>query len=328
MQALDEEEVQIDQLTKKIEELEKVLQQKNTDLENLEASRGKAVKKLSITVSKFDELRALSESLITQVEQLQSQLQDRDAEISFLRQEVTRCTNDVLAASQIGNKKNSDEINEFLIWLESIVPQVGLPELHFDTKDYKAPEYREIIHKRISSMASEVEDLRRIAKNRDELLQAERSKVEELTHKEETLKKTLHEKESQLNLLGGVGQAASLNSEIVEAEPAINKWTIAGTSTASQVRSLRKVNTDQVAIPIDTDDDDNSRLQDEDEDKVHGFKSLTTSRVVPRFTRPITDMIDGLWVSCDRALMRQPALRLGIIIYWAVLHTLLAAFVF
>ncbi|KAK8614718.1 hypothetical protein V6N13_068513 [Hibiscus sabdariffa] len=108
----------------------------------------------------------------------------------------------------------------------------------------------------------------------------------------------------------------------------INKWAIAGTSTASQVRSLRKVDTDQVAIPIDTDDGNNSRLQDEDEDKVHGFKSLTTSRVVPRFTRPITDMIDGLWVSCDRALMRQPVLRLGIIIYWAVLHTLLAAFVF
>lgn len=28
---------------------------------------------------------------------------------------------------------------------------------------------------------------------------------------------------------------------------------------------------------------------------VHGFKSLTTSRMVPRFTRPVTDMVDGLW---------------------------------
>lgn len=33
-------------------------------------------------------------------------------------------------------------------------------------------------------------------------------------------------------------------------------------------------------------------------------------------------------VSCDRALMRQPTLRLSIIVYWAVLHTLLASFVF
>ncbi|KAB2072238.1 hypothetical protein ES319_A07G002500v1 [Gossypium barbadense] len=49
MQALDEEEVQMEELTKKNEELEKVLQQKNIDLENLEASHGKVVKKLSIT---------------------------------------------------------------------------------------------------------------------------------------------------------------------------------------------------------------------------------------------------------------------------------------
>ncbi|XP_012443449.1 trans-Golgi network-localized SYP41-interacting protein 1 isoform X3 [Gossypium raimondii] len=331
MQALDEEEVQMEELTKKIEELEKVLQQKNTDLENLEASRGKVMKKLSVTVSRFDELRDLSESLITKVEQLQSQLQDRDAEISFLRQEVTRCTNDVLAASQVGNKRDSDEINEFLTWLESIVSRVGLPDLHFDTKNSQVTEYKEIIQRRIISIISELENLREVAQNRDELLQAERSKVEELTRREETLKKTLHEKESQLNLLegvGDVGQAAGLISEIVEVEPVINKRAIAGTSTASQVRSLRKVNTDQVAIPIDADDGNNSRLEDEDEDKVHGFKSLTTSRVVPRFTRPITDMIDGLWVSCDRALMRQPALRLGIIIYWALLHTLLGAFVF
>ncbi|XP_022728943.1 golgin subfamily A member 4 isoform X2 [Durio zibethinus] len=331
MQALDEEEFQMEELTKKVEELEKVLQQKNTDLENLEASRGKIVKKLSITVSKFDELHNLSESLLTEVEQLQSQLQDRDAEISFLRQEVTRCTNDALAASQMGNRRDTDEIYEFLTWFEAVVSRVGLPDLHFDTNNSQVPEYKEIIQKKISSIISELEDLRGVAQNRDELLQAERSKVEELTRREETLKKTLHEKESQLNLLegvGDVGQAASLNSEIVEVEPLINKWTVAGTSTASQVRSLRKVNNDQVAIPIDMDDGSNSRLEDEDEDKVHGFKSLTTSRVVPRFTRPITDMIDGLWVSCDRALMRQPALRLGIIIYWAVLHTLLAAFVF
>ncbi|KAI8530087.1 hypothetical protein RHMOL_Rhmol11G0028100 [Rhododendron molle] len=61
--------------------------------------------------------------------------------------------------------------------------------------------------------------------------------------------------------------------------------------------------------------------------RTHGFKSLTTSRIVPRFTRPVTDMIDGLWVSCDRMLMRQPALRLGVIIYWAFLHALLTTFV-
>ena len=46
MQALDEEEIQLDELKNRIKELEKVLQQKNLDLQNLEASRGKIAKRL------------------------------------------------------------------------------------------------------------------------------------------------------------------------------------------------------------------------------------------------------------------------------------------
>lgn len=100
---------------------------------------------------------------------------------------------------------------------------------------------------------------------------------------------------------------------------------MAATSSTPQVRSLRKANNDQVAIAIDEGPASNSRLEDEDDDKgiihglsiiaviilcpaedfshsissfsttVHGFKSLTTSRIVPKFTRPLTDMVDGLW---------------------------------
>nr|GEY83031.1 GRIP and coiled-coil domain-containing protein 2 isoform X1 [Tanacetum cinerariifolium] len=73
------------------------------------------------------------------------------------------------------------------------------------------------------------------------------------------------------------------------------------------------------------------RIRNENDDYLyhhpHGFKSLTTSKLVPRFTRPVTDLVDGLWVTCDRALMRQPALRLSVILYWALMHALLAAFV-
>jgi chromosome segregation ATPase len=129
MQALDEEEVQMEDLTSKTKELEKILQQKNLDIENLEASRGKALKKLSITVNKFDELHHFSESLLAEVEKLQSQLQERDAEISFLRQEVTRCTNEVLVASQMSSKRNSDDIHELLLWLDTLVSQVGMQVL-------------------------------------------------------------------------------------------------------------------------------------------------------------------------------------------------------
>lgn len=47
----------------------------------------------------------------------------------------------------------------------------------------------------------------------------------------------------------------------------INKWTVPGTSVATQVRSLRKGNNDQVAIAIDMDPGSSNRLEDEDDDK-------------------------------------------------------------
>ena len=111
MHALDEEETQMEELTNKIVDLETVVQQKNQEIENLGSSRGKVMKKLSITVSKFDELHHLSASLLSEVEKLQSQLLERDTEISFLRQEVTRCTNDALLASQMSNQSSDDCIN-------------------------------------------------------------------------------------------------------------------------------------------------------------------------------------------------------------------------
>ncbi|KAK4274347.1 hypothetical protein QN277_017579 [Acacia crassicarpa] len=331
-QALDEEEVQMEELTKKIEELEKVVQQKNLEIENLETSNGKVTKKLSVTVTKFDELHHLSSSLLAEVENLQSQLQERDSEISFLRQEVTRCTNDLLA-SQNSNKGSSDEIREFLMWVDMLVSRDGMHDMHPEVKgNTQVDEYKEVLHKKLTSLLSEIANSRAIADSKDAMLQIESRKVEELTHKAEALQKSLYEKESRINLLDGVeesGEQAITRSEIVEVEPVINKWTTAGTSVTPQVRSLRKGNNDHVAIAVDTDPGSTSRMEDEEEDKVHGFKPLTSSRIVPlpRFTRPLTDMIDGLWVSCDRALMRQPALRLGIIIYWAIMHTLLAFFV-
>ncbi|GAV70106.1 LOW QUALITY PROTEIN: hypothetical protein CFOL_v3_13604, partial [Cephalotus follicularis] len=158
------------------------------------------------------------------------------------------------------------------------------------------------------------------------LLQVEQNKLEEVSQRAEILEKFLREKDCQVNMLEGTGNSdlATSISEIVEVEPVMNKWAIPGTT--SQVRSLRKLNNDQVAIAIDMNPDSSNTLEDKDEDKVHGFKSLTTSRIVPKFTTPVTDMIDGLWVSCDRALMRQPVLH-GIIIYCVVMHALLATFV-
>ncbi|KAI3929169.1 hypothetical protein MKX01_006405 [Papaver californicum] len=329
MQALDEEESQMEELANRNEELEKLLQQKNLALEHLEASRGKAMAKLSTTLNNFEELRQLSENLVSEVENLQSQVQSRDEEISFLRQEVTRCTSDVLATSHESSRRNSNEMHELFTWLNLLISHLGV-DLKFDDKEWNGQiqACKEVFEKEITSVVSEVEDLRVMAQSKEALLQVERTKVEELQHRKEALESLLHEKELQLASLQvarGPGETPYMpSSEIVEVEPTINKRGVAGALVPSHVCSLRKGNNDQVAIAIDM-DQEASALIDDDDDKVHGFKSLTTSRIVPRFTRPVSDMVDGLWVSCDRALMRQPALRLGIILYWFVVHSLLAA---
>ncbi|GFP81629.1 hypothetical protein PHJA_000306200 [Phtheirospermum japonicum] len=328
MQALDEQEAEMEDLTKKIGGLENDLLQKNQDLESLEASRAKALKKLSVTVSKFDELHYFSESLLAEVEKLQSQLQERDGEISFLRQEVTRCTNDALAVTQLSKTRGSDEILGLLSWLDSLVSRVYVHDdaTSDDSKSRPVDEYKEVLQMRVMDLISELENLRVVARNSDVLLQEERCKVEGFAQKEQHLKNSLREKESELVMLQGAVESAKATkstSEIVEAEQMTNNWASPAT-IIPQVRSLRKSNNDQVAIAIDV-DHSNDGLEDDD-DKAHGFKSLTTSKIVPRFTRPVSDFVDGLWVSCDRALMRQPALRLGVIIYWALLHAMLATF--
>ncbi|KAJ0251826.1 Nucleoporin [Hirschfeldia incana] len=318
MQALDEEESQMEDLKNNVTELEREVQQKNLDLQKAEASRGKISKKLSITVDKFDELHQLSENLLAEIEKLQQQVQDRDTEVSFLRQEVTRCTNEALLASQKDTKRDSEEIQAILSWFNTIASLLGLEDSPSTDARSHLNLYMEPLEKRIAFILSETEELRLVGQSKDSLLEAERSRVAELRQREATLERMLHEKESQ---------PRSSTSEIVEVEPLINKRTTSGASIPSQVRSLRKGNNDQVAISIDADQPDQSLSLEDDDDKAHGFRSLTTSRIIPRFTRPVTNMIDGLWVSCDRTLMRQPALRLGIMVYWAILHALLASFV-
>lgn len=222
MQALDEEEVEMENLSNKIVQLENELQQKNKDLENLEASRAKALKKLSVTVSKFDELHYLSENLLSEVEKLQSQLQEKDGEISFLRQEVTRCTNDALAVTHMSKKRSSDEIQDLLSWFDSSISRLPVHDLASDdSKNLLDNKYKEVLQKKILDLISELENLRVVAQNKDVLLQEERNKAEELTQKEQLLKNSLRAMESQVLMLQGAedsAKAANSTSEIVEVE--------------------------------------------------------------------------------------------------------------
>jgi phosphopantetheine adenylyltransferase len=88
-----------------------------------------------------------------------------------------------------------------------------------------APEHKELLQKKITSIVSKLEDLQVVAQSRDTLVQTERKKVDELTCRIETLESSLREKESQLNMLEGVedlGQTTNSVSEIVEVEPVVS----------------------------------------------------------------------------------------------------------
>ncbi|KQJ93309.1 golgin subfamily A member 4 [Brachypodium distachyon] len=327
MQALDEEEKELEVLENKSNNLEQMLQDKEFALKSLEVSRTKALTKLATTVDKFDELHSLSESLLVEVESLQSQLQERDSEISFLRHEVTRSTNELLTTEDI-NKKYLSQINDFIKWSETALLQFGV---HCDIADdydcTQLPVYMDMLDKKIGSLISESGDLRVAVQSKDSSLLAERTKMEELSRKSEALAASLSQKDSQIGLLRRdrtLGQASrSINlpgtSEIEQMNDKVSP------AAVTQIRGARKVNNDQVAIDVEMHKD--KPLDDEDDDKAHGFKSLTMSHFVPKFTRPISDRIDGMWVSGDRLLMRQPTLRVGILIYWIALHALLASFI-
>ncbi|KAG2655990.1 nuclear mitotic apparatus protein 1-like [Panicum virgatum] len=323
MQALDEEEKELEVMENKSHELEQLVQEKEFALKSAEISRTKALAKLATTVDKFDELHSLSENLLAEVENLQSQLQERDSEISFLRQEVTRSTNELLTTEE-SNKKYSSQISDFIKWLETALLQFGV---HCDCDGSQVSAYMDMLSKKIGSLITESDDLRVIVQSKDSLLQVERTKMEELMRKSDALEASLSQKDSQIGLLRRDRASSQLSRSInlpgtSEIEQMNEKVSPA---VVTQLRGVRKVNNDQVAIDVEMDKD--KPLDDEDDDKAHGFKSLTMSHFVPKFTRPISDRIDGMWVSGDRLLMRQPTLRLGVLIYWIALHALLASFI-
>ena len=226
MQAFDEEESKMEAVENRNKELEDIVQEKTLELENLEASRAKALAKLSTTFTKFDELHNLSESLLKEIESLESQLQERDSEISFLRQEVTRCTNNDLA-SQETTKKYLSEINEVLTRMEMIVSRFGEPEIHANDENCSQIHvYVDILDNKLVSIMNELEDLRVTAQSKDALLQIERGRVEELQRKTE-VHESMHDKEIQKELFQGerdsVQPSSSKSHEHVEIEQMVSQ---------------------------------------------------------------------------------------------------------
>ncbi|TVU19216.1 hypothetical protein EJB05_35354, partial [Eragrostis curvula] len=293
MQALDEEEKELEVLENKSNHLDQLLQEKEFTLKSLEVSRTKALAKLAMTVEKFDELHSLSESLLAEVENLQTQLQERDAE-------VTRSTNELLTTEE-SNKKYLSQINDFIKWLEKTLLRFGMHCKSIDDYDCtQVPVYMDMLDNKIASLIVESDDLRVKAQNKDFSLQVERAKTEELLRKLEALEVSLSQKDSQIGLLRRDNTSNQPSRSIYlpgtsEIEQMNDK-----VSSAVAVTQIQ-VNNDQVAIDVDMEED---KPLDEDDDKAHGFKSLTMSQFVSKFTRPVSDRIDGMWVSGDRLLMR------------------------
>lgn len=201
VQALDEEEKELEILENKSLQLEQMLQEKEFALKTSEVSRTKALAKLATTVDKFDELHSLSENLLAEVENLQSQLQERDSEISFLRQEVTRSTNELLTTEE-SNKKFSSQIKDFMKWLERTLLQLGMhAESANDYDSTQVPVYMDMLDRKIGSLIAESDDLRVTIQSKDSLLQVERTKMEELMRKSDALEASLSQKDSQIGLL-------------------------------------------------------------------------------------------------------------------------------
>lgn len=218
---MDEEEVQMEDMARKVEELENIVQEKNCAIESLEASRAKAVAKLSSTLKKFDELHHFSENILSEIENFQVQLQGRDEEISFLRQEVTRYTNDLLSAQE-NNKRSLTMMNEISKWLDVVVSRLGMQEVNpDDVKNDKLHLNMEIINAYIASTASELEGLRLAARSNDSGLLGERNKVEELLRKVEMLEDSIKEKDSQLQLISGTWEAGVGASDALEVESVV-----------------------------------------------------------------------------------------------------------
>jgi golgin subfamily B member 1 len=194
MQALDEEEKEMEEMEIKNKQLQSLMQEKEISLKSLEASNSKVLKKLSTSTAKFDELHQLSENLIVEVENLQLQLEGRDSEISFLRQEVTRVTNELLSSDET-YKRNVAHLQDFAKWLQTLVLRFGLSCNESDGLDFgMIKEYTEALDSRLRSVVEELDELHVGMRSRDALLQIERGKVADLVCKCEGLESSLRDR--------------------------------------------------------------------------------------------------------------------------------------
>lgn len=321
--ALSTKNQALENLYRKLEEMENDTYQKQTALESLESSHQKAVAEVADTVRRYEELRQLSEGLIAEVESLNLQLESREDEISCLREEAKKSMSDVPVLLENTDKKNR-EILDLQMGLESIITKLGGNDMLLEVNEGdRTHAILGTLEKRIAFLMSESNSFRVDAQSKDVLLQNTQNLVEELSSKLELLETSLHDKQTRFENFQTEehlksGEIAAEVSEIEELGQSSNN-SLSSVPVAPHVRSTRKASSDHLALNIDM-DSDKSTSDCEDDEKGHVFKSLTSTGIIPKSTRSLADRIDGIWVSGGRMLMRQPTARMGLIVYWVVLH--------
>lgn len=330
VQALDEAETKNEQLFAKVEELEVAMQQKQVAFQTLEASRSKALNKLSTTLNKLDDLRRLSEGLLVEVENLHSLLESRDMQISELREEISNIRNEAVSMQKVIDGK-TDDLSQFHRRILDIVAGVDVrgwempSDAVFERAAVGTQELLDVLGKRMNSILQGTEGLRAQLSRKDALLQDTQKRHDELAGKVIFFQEVLQEKQAHIERLKaeksfGIPDDILVASTEVEEMANRGKCVVHPSPVATHVRSVRKVSTlDHLELDVDT--EANKSLVDlDDDDKGHAFKPLTSSRFVPRATRVLVDRMDGFWVAGERLLMRKPEARLGVILYWFALH--------
>ncbi|KAG6542828.1 hypothetical protein Mapa_015732 [Marchantia paleacea] len=332
---------QAEQLSNQVKGLEEVVQQKQSALKALEASRTKAVNKLTTTVNKFRELCQQSEGLVAELERVQGSVESKDTEINELKEEVGR-----FCAEAHNLQQRLDSSNALLVQLEQRL-QSAFPsgvEIELSPSvinkatpiDQGAPIEVEdvfvanvkLIRRRLEAFVAHSHSWQSELAKKDAQLQGLRKELEEANGDRISLKTSLQREQAQFerykaeyaSKYSPAAERESLKVEEIE-EVQVGKRSIPSTSAAPQIRGTRKPASFDVAIDMDV---ESSRLLEVSDEKGHGFKSLATARFMPRGTRFVADRIDRICVAGGRVLMRQPGARLGLTLYWLAIHIWMA----
>lgn len=288
---------------------------------NKEPDGSADVTKLFYVIDSFNGPMKQESSLLSENEELQSNIEKHILEIEFMKNKIE----DYINNEKVVEEKMGELVEEIESGLHDMIRKLGGDDL-MDNKVAGARWLLCMLDKLV--MASSLESKNLKSKNEElsaTLLGAQRV-VDDLSNKLKFFEDSNHARFTtpEMDQERGTPVAASATqseiSEVQEMGAPGTSNTIPLVPSAAHARTTRKGSSDHLAINIDTESEQLITSNESDEDKGHIFKSLNTSGLIPRQGRTAADRIDGFWVSGSRALMSHPRGRLGLIAYCLFLH--------